>query len=111
MKNLSKNYSNNYQISMFDNTPLKFRLYQNFPQAFYKITRIAFDVPMQSSVKLAIYDVFGREMLTLVDDQLNAGSYEVKWNAANFTTGVYYYKIMVNENVDSKKMILLNTVN
>lgn len=89
----------------------EFRLYQNFPQTFYKITKIAFDIPNKTVVKLVIYDVFGREVDTLVNENLAAGSYEIKWNAYRFSAGVYYYKIFAGEFVDSKKMILIKSVN
>lgn len=99
-----------YNISSFNTQSDQFCLYQNFPQTFYKITKIAFDLPEKTQTKLMIYDVFGRELKSLVDEELNAGSYEVKWNALNFSPGIYYYKMYAGSFVDSKKMILLNTV-
>jgi hypothetical protein len=100
-----------YKLSVINNESGEFRLYQNFPQTFYKVTRIAFDLPRKVTVKLMIYDVFGREMATLLNDELNSGSYEIKWNAPNFLPGIYYYKIYADNFIDSKKMVLLNTVN
>ena len=97
-----------YKITMSEQIPTGFGLYQNFPQTFYKITKIAFDLPIDLEVKLMIYDVFGREVTVLVDDLLKAGSYEVKWNASNVQPGIYYYKIKAGDFVDSKKMFLLN---
>lgn len=100
-----------YKLSMVDTASDEFRLYQNFPQTFYKVTRLAFDIPKKADVKLIIFDVFGREMATLINEELDSGSYEIKWNALNFTPGVYYYKLYAGEFVDSKKMVLLNSVN
>ena len=65
-----------YRITMTEQIPTGFGLYQNFPQTFYKITKIAFDLPENVHVKLMIYDVYGRKVTVLVDDNLNAGSYE-----------------------------------
>ena len=100
-----KNYSENL------NLPEDFRLYQNFPQSFYRITRIAFEIPRQSNVRIAVYDVFGRDVDTLLNKQLKAGSYEIKWNASNLTAGIYYYKIYADEFVDAKKILLLKKTN
>ena len=97
-----------YKITMTEQIPAGFRLYQNFPQTFYKITKIAFDIPTEVNVKLMIYDVYGRKVTVLVEDMLKAGSYEVKWNASNVKPGIYYYKIIAGDFVDSKKMFLLN---
>lgn len=100
-----------YKLSMVDTASEEFRLYQNFPQTFYKVTRLAFDLPKRAEVKLMIFDVFGREMAVLIDETLDMGSYEIKWNALNFSPGVYYYKLYAGEFVDSKKMVLLHAVN
>ncbi len=100
-----------FKLAVINTETDEFRLYQNFPQTFYKVTRISFDLPRKVIVKLMIYDVFGREMAMLLNDELDGGSYEIKWNAPNFLAGVYYYKIYAGNFVDSKKMILLNTVN
>jgi hypothetical protein len=97
-----------YKITMTDQIPSEFVLYQNFPQTFYRITKIAFDLPVDSHVKLMVYDIFGREVAVLFDDFLKAGSFEVKWNALNVKPGIYYYKIKSGDFVDSKKMFLLN---
>ncbi|HEY3250942.1 MAG TPA: T9SS type A sorting domain-containing protein, partial [Ignavibacteria bacterium] len=88
--------------------PEDFRLYQNFPQAFYKVTRLGFDIPENTRVKLVIYDIFGRDVIQLVDSELNPGSYEVKWHAHKLPAGIYYYKLRAGDFVDSKKMVLLN---
>ncbi len=102
---IHKNYPENL------NLPEGYRLYQNFPQSFYRITRIAFEIPRQSNVRIAVYDVFGRDVKTLINKQLNAGSYEIKWNASNLNAGIYYYKIFADEFVDSKKILLLKKSN
>ena len=107
----------NSQIKQFQNeqnwiatdrhTPVEYRLYQNFPQTFYKVTRIGFDIPERTNVKLAIYDVFGRNVCVLVNNEMREGSYEVVWTAGKLDPGIYYYKIIAGEFVDSRKVFLL----
>ncbi|MBE2226071.1 MAG: T9SS type A sorting domain-containing protein [Ignavibacteria bacterium] len=95
----------------FENTPNcpeNYRLYQNFPQSFYKFTKIAFDIPTQSNVRIVIYDVFGQDKAELCNTELKAGSYEIKWQAAGFKAGVYYYKLFAGEFVDVKKILIIN---
>jgi hypothetical protein len=87
-------------------------LYQNLPNPFNPSTLIKFDIPsdvknQSSNVRLIIIDVLGREIATLVNEKLNAGSYEVNWNASSFSSGVYFYKLMTGGFVDVKKMVLL----
>ena len=105
---------NSHQIDLFQQKyrglsdfPGEYKLYQNFPQTFYKITRIGFDIPETTKVKLIICDVFGRYITVLIENELNAGSYEVKWNAYNLQAGVYYYKIIAGDFIDSKKVFLI----
>ena len=64
-------------------------------------------MPEQGQVELKVYDVLGREVATLVNEQQRAGYYEVDWNAANNSSGVYFYKIQAGDFVDTKKMILM----
>ncbi|KXK48507.1 MAG: Cytochrome c554 [Chlorobi bacterium OLB5] len=92
---ISQNYIENY------------KLYQNFPPSFYKMTRIAFDIPKESNVKIVIYDVFGQDKEVLLNENLQPGSYELKWNASNLKAGVYYYKLYAENFVDSKKILLI----
>ncbi len=107
MKNM--NLTQNYISAEKSESELtEYKLYQNFPQSFYKVTRIGFDLPESTYVKLAIYDVFGREVLILINKEFHAGSYEVKWNAYEMKPGVYFYKIRAGEYVESKKMFLIN---
>ena len=96
-----------------DLKPAGFRLYQNFPQTFYRITRIGFDIPDATKVKIGIYNTFGREICVLVDEVLSAGNYEVVFDASSFKLdpGVLMYKIKTEEFADTKKMFLLKENN
>jgi len=87
--------------------PNEFKLIQNYPNPFNPITKIKFDLPKNVNVKLTIYDMLGREIETLVNEQLNAGSYEVNWDGTKYTSGVYYYRLNAGEFVETKKMILV----
>ncbi len=90
-----------------NNVPGKFALYQNYPNPFNPVTKIKFDIPKSSNAKLVIYDVLGREVTTLVNEQLKPGSYEVDWNAANYSSGIYLYKLITAEFNEIRKMVLI----
>ena len=95
------------------NIPMVFRLSQNYPNPFNPVTRINYDLPKDSKVKIVIYDILGREVKLLVNnEQKTAGFYIVDFNASNYASGVYFYRIEAeepngNKFVDSKKMVLL----
>jgi len=88
-------YSNSQPIGITQNgklIPETFCLYQNYPNPFNPSTKIKFDIPTvgtRHAVSLRIYDILGREIATLVNGQLNAGTYEIEWNASNYPSGVY----------------------
>jgi agmatine deiminase len=90
-----------------NNTPNSFALYQNFPNPFNPVTKIKFDVPRSTFVNLKIYDVSGREVLTITSAQLNSGSYSYEWNASGFASGIYFYKLETKDFSSVKKMILI----
>ncbi len=86
-----------------------YELYQNFPNPFNPSTVIKFDIPKSNFTSLIIYDVNGRELTRLVNEKLNSGSYEFKFAADNFglSSGVYYYKLVAGEFIETKKMMLV----
>lgn len=86
--------------------PDKFSLSQNYPNPFNPTTKINFSIPVQTKVSLRIYDVLGKEVMTLVNDAKNAGSYEVEFSGANLASGVYFYRLDAENFVDTKKMLL-----
>lgn len=87
--------------------PEEFYISQNYPNPFNPTTTIEFNIPQSSKVKLIIYDIMGREIALLVNKQLNAGSYEVEWDAGNFSSGVYLFQIQAEQFAATRKMILL----
>ena len=88
-------------------TPTEFTLEQNYPNPFNPGTQIKFSVPQTSDVKVIISDILGREVATLVNDNLNAGNYNVNFDAAALSSGVYFYTLITDNFKQSKKMILM----
>jgi len=84
-----------------------FRLHQNYPNPFNPSTTIRFEIPIHANVTLKIYDLFGREMFTLVNENHNAGSHTAYWNATGFASGVYLYRLQVKNYSETKKLVLL----
>ncbi len=87
--------------------PMKFSLHQNYPNPFNPVTRIYFDIPTASFTKLIVYDQLGREVEILVSEQLTAGSYSYDWNAIDYPSGIYFYKLLAGEYSETKKMVLI----
>jgi len=89
------------------NSPTDYVLYQNYPNPFNPVTDIKFDITKSTNVKLTVVNLLGQEVEILVNQNLVAGSYTADWNASNFPSGVYFYKLVAGEFVDVKKMVLL----
>jgi hypothetical protein len=88
--------------------PGSFSLGQNYPNPFNPTTSIRFDIPKDAKVTFNIYDIIGRLVATLANNELKkAGSYQVDWDATNLPSGVYFYKLVTPEYTESKKMILI----
>jgi hypothetical protein len=80
---------------------------QNYPNPFNPATTISFSVPTQSFVSLKVFDTLGREVSTLLSQQLSVGTYSRQWNTEGLSSGVYFYRLQAGEYVETKKMILL----
>jgi photosystem II stability/assembly factor-like uncharacterized protein len=94
------------------NPPVKFSLHQNYPNPFNPVTKIRFDIPSEtgsqkSEVKLVIYDLSGREILTLMNEAKQPGTYEVTFDGSNFASGVYFYKLKAGDFIETKKMLMI----
>ena len=87
--------------------PNDFVLEQNYPNPFNPATMIKFAIPKLSGVKLSVFDITGKEVRTLVNSELKAGSYEYILNAEGLSSGVYFYRLQTNEFNSVKRMILL----
>jgi photosystem II stability/assembly factor-like uncharacterized protein len=94
-----------YQYS--SEVPKEFKLHNNYPNPFNPSTKIRFDNPKYSDVKISVYDISGRLINQIVNEKLNAGSYELTWNANNYASGVYFYRIEAGSFTDVKRMLLV----
>ncbi len=103
----SVTYKYNNITSVPEQTPLEFALLQNYPNPFNPSTRIPFSISRSGVVSLKVYDILGRELQTLVNEQLNPGSYEATFDGARLASGVYYYRLEANGFVQTKKLVLL----
>jgi 3-polyprenyl-4-hydroxybenzoate decarboxylase len=83
-----------------------FQLFQNFPNPFNPSTTIAYNLPSDEVVKLAIYDIAGHEVAVLVNSYETAGLHKVVWNALNLPTGMYFCKIQFGEKTETRRMTL-----
>jgi arabinogalactan endo-1,4-beta-galactosidase len=84
-----------------------FKLYPNYPNPFNPTTKVRYEIPERSFVILRIYDVLGNEIVTLINEEKPAGSYEIEFNASNLPSGVYFYQLRAGVFVKMKKMVLL----
>ncbi|MDQ3020178.1 MAG: T9SS type A sorting domain-containing protein [Bacteroidota bacterium] len=84
-----------------------FSLQQNYPNPFNPSTKIIYTIPVNSNVKLNVYDGFGREVAVIIDKKQSAGTYEVKFNGENFSSGFYFYKLDAGGIVKTREMLLL----
>ncbi len=88
-------------------SPDEFKLYQNYPNPFNPSTTISFMLNKSGLTELIIYDMLGREVAKLINQNLSAGNHTVSFNAVNLTSGIYFYKLSEGNNFVIKKMILL----
>jgi len=86
--------------------PQGYHLSHNFPNPFNPSTRIGFGLRVSGHVSLKVFDVLGREVTTLVNEEMRPGSYEVTWDAAGFPSGVYFYQLQAGNFVETKKLVL-----
>ena len=82
-------------------------LSQNYPNPFNPSTVISYQLPVNSKVSLKIYDLLGREVATLVNEEQSAGWKEVEWNASNIASGIYFYKLQADNFIETKKMLVI----
>jgi hypothetical protein len=85
----------------------KYNLWQNFPNPFNPITKIIYQIPQSSFVTLRVYDLLGKEIATLVNEDKRAGLYEAKFDGTNLSSGVYFYKLQAGKFAQTKKLLLI----
>jgi Zinc carboxypeptidase/Secretion system C-terminal sorting domain len=87
--------------------PSEYNLYQNYPNPFNPATTINYDLPNSGFVKLAVYNVLGKEIAVLVNEKQSAGKYVVQWDASSYPSGVYFYRIIAGDFTETKKMVMI----
>ncbi len=100
---LPNGIEDNFDLSF----PVKYELFQNFPNPFNSSTIIRYSIPKQEQVTLKIYDQLGRIITILVNDIQNAGEHQIEFNTESLSSGVYFYTLQVNGFFASRKMLLL----
>jgi hypothetical protein len=101
-------YDDNFhEINPVTPIPLKYSLYQNFPNPFNATTSIYFDVSQTASVKIVVYDAAGKKIQTLVDGTYPAGNFHYTFDGSGFPSGVYFYSLYINGDKETKRMILI----
>jgi subtilisin family serine protease len=86
---------------------MQYELLQNYPNPFNPTTSIRFSIPERNRVSLKIYDLLGRQVTELMNEEVVAGKYQVEWNAAGMATGTYFYRLQAGNFAESKKLLLL----
>ena len=113
MKSTGSEVSDKYEENIL---PTEFSLHQNFPNPFNPATKISFDLPQDSKVNLVVYDLLGREVTRLLNNEFKvAGNYTYDFNAASLSSGVYFYRLVVSSSnpinagnySETKRMVLL----
>jgi len=84
-----------------------FSLSQNYPNPFNPSTQISFSLPKAADVKLVVFDILGREVITLVNEFKQAGNHSIEFNASTLSSGVYFYRLVTDNFTDTKKMLLI----
>jgi hypothetical protein len=87
--------------------PNGFELAQNYPNPFNPVTTIKFSIPAMSHVKLTVFDITGKELDVLIDKQMNAGNYNVSFDASKLSSGVYFYRLVSGDFSKVMKMVLV----
>jgi len=99
-------YSDIIEVNV-DFMPKEYVLYQNYPNPFNPSTKIKYALPQNSMVNLTVYNAIGEVVLVLVNEVQDEGFHEIAFDAANLPSGIYLYRLIANDKIQVKKMILL----
>jgi len=110
-------FNSNFEINLITNSliiglydeklPISFNLSINYPNPFNPVTNIEYSLPNLSNVSLIIYNLQGQVVTQLVDGEIPAGVHTVTWDASNFASGIYFYRLTAGEFEQTRKMVLL----
>ena len=87
--------------------PNKITIQNIYPNPFNPTTSITFIVPITNHINLSIYDIYGKEVMSLVNKELMPGVHSIDWNASNFSSGIYFARLFMNHNISTQKLILI----
>ena len=88
-------------------SPVKFALFNNYPNPFNPTTTIKYEIPKTVNVSLKVYDILGREVKTLINQEQKPGFYEIPFGNDELASGIYFYRLQAGNFIQTKKMILL----
>jgi endoglucanase len=91
----------------YPSRPVNYSLMQNFPNPFNPLTTISFDIPSRTFVSLKIFDLLGKEIASIVSEEMSTGTYSRQWNATNMPSGIYFYQLRAGSYTETKKLVLL----
>ena len=94
-------------INISDIVPTNFNLKQNYPNPFNPSTTIKFALPIESRVKINVYNTLGQLVETLVDKEMESGNHEVNFDASRLASGIYMYQLQAGEYISIRKMVLI----
>jgi hypothetical protein len=101
------NTSTSVETPRSTSRPAKLSLMQNYPNPFNPSTSVSFELPSRAYVSLKVFDVLGKEVATIVSEEMPAGSYTRIWEATGISSGVYFYRLRAGLSAETKKFILL----
>jgi hypothetical protein len=87
--------------------PDKYYLYQNYPNPFNPSTNIKFQIKDSRFVNLKVYNILGKEIATLINEKLKPGEYEVSFDGSGLASGIYFYKLITRDFVQTRKMLMI----
>ena len=85
----------------------EFKLYNNYPNPFNPSTTIKYQIPELSFATFRVYDVLGKEIATLINEEKPAGNYELEFEASSLPSGIYFYRLQAGKFIETKKMVLM----
>ena len=87
--------------------PTSYTLNQAYPNPFNPITNIDFSIPTDSYVSIKVYDILGKQVISLVDEHYGSGYHTVTWNANEYSSGIYFVKMVAEDFIDTQKLMLI----
>lgn len=99
--------NNSFLVTVKDEVPLNYSLLQNYPNPFNPVTKIKFTIPKSEQVQIKIFDILGREIITLIDEVKYPGEYEVLFDGSKISSGIYFIRFLSNSHSHTIKSILL----